>query len=198
MVFEDYVQVWLQDMAQTIQILQQTGPTMQDVIGLGNLAQHIQKFIMAIGGGDEDQPRLKQYADMLGQLMNHVKGMAQRLQEAQGQQQGANGDSEMALTQGKIAAMQIQATAKAKNAEISHAQRTAQKQASWELENQRKDDQLKADMRRENAKTMQELAHEGARTSAELRSETLRTMQEIAGTAAKQAAEPKTETTTEE
>ena len=84
MVFEDYVQVWLQDMGATLQILQQTGmPTMKDVIGLGNLGQHIQKFIQAIGGSDEDQPRLKQYADILGQMMNLVKGMAQQVQEQQ-------------------------------------------------------------------------------------------------------------------
>jgi len=196
MVFEDYVQVWLQDMAATIQLLQQTGPTMQDVIGLGNLAQHIQKFIMAIGGGDEDQPRLKQYGDMLGQMMNHVKGMAQRLQEAQGQQQGENGNGEAALTAGKVQAMQITAAAKAANTRESHALKTAQKQAQFELDQQRKDQELKANIRREDTRTAQELAHEGARTAQELRSETLRTMQEMAATAATQAEEP--ETTTEE
>ncbi len=210
MVFEDYVQVWLKDMAATIQIIQQTGmPTMQDIIGLGNLATHIQKFIQAIGGGQTDQPRLKQYSDMLGQLMNHVKAMAQQLQQAQGQQQGQDGNGEAALTQGKVQAMLIQAQAKAKNAETSHAQRTAQKQASWELDNQRKDSQLQAELRREDTRTAQELsheqartgqqlAHEGALTAAELRANTAKTLQEIAGTAAKQAAEPKTTETTNE
>lgn len=195
MVFEDYVQVWLKDMASTIQLIQQTGrPTMRDVVGLGNLAQHIQKFILAIGGGDTDQPRLKQYADLLGQMMNIVKGMAQQLQQAQ-QAQGQNGNGEeMALTQAKVQSMLIQSQAKAENSKISHAQRTAQKQASWELENQRKDDQLKAEMRRENARTAQELAHESALTAAELRADTLKTMQEISSTAAKQSTEqPPTE-----
>ncbi len=209
MVFEDYVQVWLKDMAATIQIIQQTGmPTMQDIIGLGNLAQHIQKFIQAIGGGDTDKPRIKQYSDMLGQMMNIVKGMTQRVQESQQAQQGQDGSGEAALTQGKVQAMLIQAQAKAKNAETSHAQRTAQKQASWELDNQRKDSQLQAELRREDTRTAQELsheqartgqqlAHEGALTAAELRANTAKTLQEIAGIASKQAVEKTNESTSE-
>jgi len=183
--------VWIQDMAMTIQILQQTQPTMKDVIGLSNLAQHIQKFLQAIGGGDEDQPRLKQYADMLGQLQNHVKGMAQRLQEQQ-PQPGQDGNGEAAMTAGKVQAMQITAQAKAENTKESHALKTAQKQAQFELEQQRKDKQLDADIRREQTRTAQELAHEGARTAAELRADTMRTMQELASNAAKQAQEPPT------
>ena len=69
------------------------------------MEQHIQKFIQAIGGSDEDQPRLKQYADILGQMMNLVKGMAQRVQEQQqamAQQGGENGNGEAAMTAGKV------------------------------------------------------------------------------------------------
>ena len=152
MVFEDYVQVWLKDMAATIQIIQQTGqPTMKDVIGLGNLAQHIQKFIQAIGGGETDQPRLKQYADMLGQLMNFVKQFAQQIQESQQAQQGQNGNGEAALTQGKVQAMHYPSAGQgAEIAKQSHALKTAQKEASFELEQQRKDKQLQADIRRKN------------------------------------------------
>jgi hypothetical protein len=200
MVFEDYVQVWLQDMGATIHMLQQTGmPMMKDVVGLGNLGQHIQKFMQAIGGGDEDQPRLKQYADILGQMMNLVKGMAQQVQEQQQamaqQGNGENGNGEAALTAGKVQSMIIQAQAKAHNSTTSHAQKTAQKQASFELEQQRKDKQLNADIRRANVKTSQELQHEGAFTAQELRDQAMRTAQDMAVTAAEQANEPPTETT---
>lgn len=178
MVYEDYVQVWLRDMAQLIQLSQQTGqPTMQDVIGLGNLGQHIQKFIQAIGGGQQDQPRLKQYADILGQLMNHVKGMGQRLMESQ--QQGAQGQPQVDPKDiAKVKGMEMINQAKAQNLIASHAMRTAQKQAQWELEQQRKDQQLKHDMRRKQMDHSQELVHEGARTAQELSINRLKALNE--------------------
>jgi hypothetical protein len=191
---------------------QQIPPTMADVVGLMNLGQHIEKFISIIGGGDEDMPRIKGYSDLLGQLQNHVKAMAQRLMESQGQQQQSSGNGEAELVAGKVKAMEIQATAKAQNTVKSHALKTAQSEAKFELEEQRKDKKLQADIRRENLDHAQSLARESATTAQELRHEALANMQELANnqktedqfresetlrtrTAAKQAEKPPTSET---
>lgn len=182
MVLEDYVQVWLKDMGVTIQMLQQTGqPTMQDVVGLGNLGAHIQKFLEIMGASDEDRPKIRSYMDMLGQLMNVVKGFAQRAMEAQQAQGGQDGNGGLdPAAIGKIVSQKILAEAKAENTRISHAERTAQKQASFELEQQRKDRELAANIRRDDVLTAQELAHAQAFTRQDLNDEALKSAQSLA------------------
>lgn len=150
MLYEDYVKQWLQDLTMKIQIAQSSGGMAgpQEIMGFQNMAAHISKFLQIMAQNDEDKPRVTAYEKMLAKLGNFIKAFGQRLQQQQKSQQGANGQDPkaMAQLQGKLMIDQ----AKASNLVQSHAMRTAQKQAQFELDQQRKDRELNADIRREN------------------------------------------------
>ena len=159
MVLEDYVLVWLKDMALEIKKIQAAGNVgnQDQVAGLANMGATINSFLKIMAGNRDEKRKVHQLEQALSGLMNFVKGFAQRLQEQQKKAQGANGLSPEA--QGKIEAAKITAAAKAKNSTESHALKTAQRQAQFELEEQRKDREHQAEMRREHSTTMQEMGH---------------------------------------
>jgi hypothetical protein len=192
---EDYVQVWLKDFALSVQKVQQRDHmgTPDELQGMGNMEQHIKAFLDQMRANPDDGPKVRQYEGMLTQLTNIVKGFAQRLGQAMkaAQSQGAvgNGNNKMAETISKIQADKITASAKAQNMRESHADRTAQKQVSFELEQQRKDRQAAAEIRRKNLQHRQDLqqaqnqhvqdiASERAGVAQELLHNRLRSVQE--------------------
>jgi hypothetical protein len=78
--------------------------------------------------------KVKQYSDALAKLMNEVKGLAQRAQEAAQKRNGNGAGGLDPETMGKIQSNLIMAKAKAQSARESHAQRTAQRQIQFEQE----------------------------------------------------------------
>lgn len=157
MVYEDYVKVWLSDLAMKVQQAQQQGgmATIREIQGFANLAQHIAKFLGIMAQDPESKPRVREYHNALGKIGNLVKAFAQRLAQQMKARDGQGGMDPKALA--AVMAEKIKATAKAQNMRESHAMRTAQKQAQFELEEQRKDRELNAELRREGARTRQEL-----------------------------------------
>ena len=86
-------------------------------------------------------------ADILGRLKNDVVGFSQRLNEQQ--QAGGEGDGgEQAKLIASLKSQLITAQAKAENAKQSHAQRTAQKQVSFELQQKQAEEKHQMEMRR--------------------------------------------------
>lgn len=163
MVFEDYAIVWLKDLAITVQRALTTNSGDAAFIGgLQNVAQHIQQFIQMMGQNDSVKEKAKQMADALSQIMNHVKSLAQRIQEKEQAGNGAGMDETQTKLQGKMMLDQ----AKAQNMRESHAARTAQRQAAFELDQQRQDRKTEADIRRDTAKTMAEIEAEAISNSA--------------------------------
>lgn len=170
-IHEDYVIVWLQDMALTVQKIFQRGgmATPDEIVGLLNLAQgqgtpenrsdSIQSFLEIMQENPENAEKVRGYSNSLGQLMNHVKGFQQRLQQAmQKGAAGGNGQGQQsAEAQAKIQATMMQAQAKMANTRESHAQRTQQRQTSWELEEERKNRQMQTDLVREGIQARHEL-----------------------------------------
>jgi len=150
----------------------------QEVLGLQNVGTHIGKLIEQIGQDKPEQERAKRYGQALGKLMNEVKGFAQRLQEQMAQQNGDSGVDEE--TKAKIEALLITAKAKAANTRESHAQRSAQKMAQWEIEQKRADEEHALKMQRELQRQQVEDAATDIKTAAEIKRER-----------AKAAAEPK-------
>lgn len=138
---------------------QQAGPmpSMEQVVGLQNMAQHISQHIGVIAQDPNEKARVKQYGDQLGKLMNLVKAFAQRLQEQQ-QQQAAQGGDIDAETKAKIASMKVLAEAKAANTRESHAQRTAQRELQFEMEMKRKQAEFEAQLRQDLG--LEKTAHE--------------------------------------
>ena len=174
MVPEDYVTVWLHDMGTIISQIQQSGGVgdMQKLRGLGALAQQIQQFLAQMETNEDDKEKVKQYQDILAKMLNHVKGFAQRLQQQQGKQNG-NGDPEATA---KAQLTMMQGALKLKNTAESHASRTAQKQASFELAEQRADRKNQADIRRENERAQQERTEDALKTVHEIRTNRLKSL----------------------
>jgi hypothetical protein len=169
----DLVETLLLEMALIVQRIVSMGgmATAQEVTGLQNLGNHIAQIIAMVEQDKGEQERAKQYQDQLGNLMNAVKGFAQRLAE---QQQaagtGANGEA-MAETAGKVQALQIQATAKAANSRESHAQKTAQRQVQFETQQKQREDEHQLEMRRQMESQQVEDLTQGAKTVAEIQRE---------------------------
>ena len=157
-VFEDYVKVWLHDLAAEIQKGMAAGGMVppEQLAGLQNFGKTIGDFIAEMARNEDEKEKVKEYEDAFGKLMNHVKAFEQRLQQAIKAQStqggGANGQGD-----GKREAALIMAQTKAQIAANSAAQRTAQKQKQWEMGEQRKDLQTQSDIARQNVRTRHEL-----------------------------------------
>lgn len=158
MVYEDYVGTWLRDMGLIVKGIQAAGQvgTQEQLIGLQNMATHIGTFLQIMAEDEAAGPKVRQYSDLLGQLMNVIKGFAQRLAEKTKAGNGNGGPDQetQAKLQGKILLDQVNAKAK----EEKSVQSQAQKQAGWELAEQRKDRELDAKIRRDETVEVMETA----------------------------------------
>lgn len=163
---EDYVKVWLTDLTNLVGKATQQGnmASAQDIAGFNSLGQQIAQMLQMMGKNKPDQARAKQYAQQLGQIQNLVKGFAQRLQQAMKAQQrngAGNGQGQIAPEDAaKIAAINAQAAAKIKNTRESHAVKTAQRQVSFDLDQQRKDKELAFNLKRDQAEAAQDMLHD--------------------------------------
>jgi hypothetical protein len=169
-IYEDYVMVWMRDLGLTIQKIMQRGgaATPDEMGGMMNLGKHIGDFLGVMAENEDEKDKTKQFEDAFGQLMNHVKALGQRLQQSMQKQAGANGVQGPDLKDmAKVQAMMIQAQTKAKIAENSAAQRTAQKQKQWEMGERRKDQQIGADIQRRGVETRHELLSNRLKALAE-------------------------------
>jgi hypothetical protein len=179
MVPEDYVVVWLGDMAALIQQYQQAPPDVKELAGMGNLGQHIGVALQQMAGNDDEKQKVKEFGKVLSGLMKNLHDMAAQLQKQQAQPQDNGGvDAKTAATlKGKMIIDQ----AKAANTRESHAARTAQRQAQWELEQQRKDRELANDMRRKNLEAQQELGVNAIKAMQEVHHNRLKSLNDDAG-----------------
>jgi hypothetical protein len=108
--------------------------------------------------------------DDLGNMMNMVKAYEQRLMEAaqQQQQQGAGMDPETAT---KLRSQEILAQAKAENMRQSHAQRTAQRQVQWELDQKRQAEEHNLAMQRQLKEVQVDTAAKDLVTASQIRND---------------------------
>ena len=155
---EDFVVTWLMDLAALVQQAEKKGnmATQEEIGGMSNLSAHIEEMIKQMGQDKDEHPRVKQYQDALGKLNNFIKGFNQRLQEQMKAKNGAAGGPDPE-TQQKLAGKMLIDRAKSENMKQSHAQKTAQRQVTFELSEQRKDRELQADLRRRGMETHHEL-----------------------------------------
>lgn len=167
----------LGELALKISQIKQTGnmASMSDLIGLQNVAKHIAEVIQQIAANKPDRERAKRYGQALGKLVNEIKGFAQRLAEQQKAQQGNGLDGK---DKAKIMATMLTAKAKMANTRESHAERTAQRQAQFELEQRREDEKHSLEMRREIQKQQVEDTATDLKTAAEVRRGRLRSLNE--------------------
>lgn len=87
----EYVETLLHSMAsiiKRIEQLQSGNATIDEIIGLQNMAGHIAQHIQLIARDKAEKERVRKYGDDLKNLMNMVKAYQQRLQESQQEQAG--------------------------------------------------------------------------------------------------------------
>jgi hypothetical protein len=169
-IYEDYVMVWMHDMGLTIQKIMQRGGTAtpDELGGLMNLGKHVSDFLEVMATNEDEKEKTKQFEDAFGQLMNHVKGLEQRMQESMKQAgagaQGAQGDPKAAAA---VQATVLMGQTKAKILESTAA-----------LKQQHKDQQFQSDQKRKDQQTSAEIQRGGVRTRHELLANRLKALAE--------------------
>ncbi len=166
----EYSQEVLKNMAMTVQrINQQGGMAPQPIIeGLVNAGKNVEGHIAIIEQDDKEKPTVKILNDTLSNIMNQVKAFAQRLQQEREKAAQQNGNGGMTPEQqSKVQANIITAQSKAKIAQDSHAQRTAQRQVSFEQEQRQKAQQHQADLAAKDLTTATDIQNEHVRAQNE-------------------------------
>lgn len=164
MIYEDYVKVWLADLEFMTGTAMQNGgmAAPNDIKGWMTMMKEIAGFLQIMAQNEDEGPKVKEYAARLGKVGNLVKAFQQRLQQqAKAAAARANGENGNGVKPQDVVQAQFdlaKGQQKLKQMETSHAARTAQRQIQWELDQQRKDRELANELRREDAKTAQELS----------------------------------------
>lgn len=180
----EVIAVMLRAMESRIKRIMQTDGvgTPHDIVGLNLAAQYTSAFLQKLAEDENEKDKVSSANKQLGKLMNFVKAMQQRQQEAAQQRNGNGQDEEL---QAKLKATLIAAESKAANAREAHAQKTSQKQISWEQKQEQADRQHSVDMQRQ----AQELEIERAKTGLELAKDRAKADLEIAKERKKQEAQ---------
>lgn len=156
--------------------------------GMQNMANHINAHIQIVAQDENEKQRVTFWQKNLTKMMNEVKGFMQRLQQAMKDksQQGNGADPE---AMAKIQSQKMQAEAKMANTRESHAQRTAQRQIQFEMEEKRDQQRHAREMQMQSQKAALELRAKQAETAAELRGKRAERVQELGARRLEQAAE---------
>lgn len=167
----EYVQALLFTLKTVIDRATQSGgmATPDQIQGMQAIAGHIEQHLKILSQDKNEKQAVAALGKELGKLMNMVKAFEQRLQEqmkkqqqAQGQQGGDPKDA------AKVQAMMLQAQTKAGLAKESHAQKTAQRQISWEQK-----------LKQDKEKFDQEHHHSNVETAAGIQREHIKTVDEV-------------------
>jgi hypothetical protein len=169
----EYIQTLLQMLGGAIGRIEKEGggmTTMDRVLGMANVIQHIQEQMQLISQDPGQEQNIKIYNDNISLASNYIKGYVQRLQEqAQAQAEaGAAGNGMDPETAAKIQAMLITAQSKSQIAAANSEQKRTQKQIAFDQDQQRK-----------NASTIAEAQRKGALTRADIAAMDLKTQANI-------------------
>jgi hypothetical protein len=176
---KEYVGTMIQELGQLVQKTEQSGgmASPQQIQGFQAIAQHIEQHLQIVSQDRQEKAFVAEAQKALSKIMNVVRAFAQRLQQqAQKQQQnGAGGDPAAAA---KLQIEQARGQIKIKNAQDSHAQKTAQRQISFEKEEQRKREQFNAEQQRKNLEAIHGEVHKHVEHMHDLHLSRLKSMNE--------------------
>ena len=191
----EVIETLLGMLGQKVQGIEQQGgmADQKEIMSLGNVHDHIAQEIQVLAQDKNEKQRVAGYQKQLGEISNLIKAFAQRLQQAMKKQAG-NGqqpgqDPKDAL---KVQTAAQLAKIKEQNMKESHAQRTAQREIQFRMEQKRDMERHRMDMQKEAEKsghelarkqvtTRQELIHSRARTRQELSAQRMKASQESTG-----------------
>lgn len=163
----EYVDTLMATLGQLIQQYSKQMPTPEKLSGMFNIMNNIGQHIQLIAQDKNEQQRVKQYGDALGKMGNVLKQMAQKVGE-QMQAQQAQGPQQDPETMQKIQAQQMLAQVKADNTKTAHAQRTAQRQVQFELQQQQKQQEFEAGLEQERIQFAQDLQLEAEQAKSDI------------------------------
>ncbi len=175
----DYVQTMMKELGMLVKKHENNVPPADDIVGMNAVSQHLKQHIEIIAQDKGEKQRVKQYSDILSKLDNEIRAFAQRYVEQQKQQQAQGQQQQDPETQAKIQSMLIIAKAKADNTRESHAQRTAQRQIAFELEEQRKQKEFQMEMHKGRFEQGREMLHTEADHRQEMRHKEVKGQHEI-------------------
>jgi hypothetical protein len=155
------MQVAGQAIQQANQLVQQPNATdvaAQKVAGAANVLGHVEKELAIVAQSDSRKQVAKQLGKQLDQLAQALKQVGQMVMEAEQQaQQQQGGSPEEMKAAIKLQEMQASAEMTRQIAFQKEEQRRQQKQLSWSEENERRNANTQADIKRKNAATAVEL-----------------------------------------
>lgn len=153
-----YVQALIAGMGVKINEIDARGgmATEQEITGLETVIKAAASSLQTLAGDQMMAEQVRQLAPILNKAQSVVEGYKQRLME-QMQAQAQNNGSDNGEQAAKNQAIIIQAQTKAEASQASHAQKTAQRQISFEKQELRKDQETQANIARKNAEFAQEL-----------------------------------------
>ena len=136
--------------------------TPQDLIGLVTVIQNIGQHLAILAGDQQQKQRVKQYGDALGQMVNLIKGFAQRQAEARQASSQQLDPKDAAKIQGQV----LNAKVKAQIAQQKADQRQKEKMVEFQLDQVRENMQLLSEIRREDMAHRNKLANESLESVA--------------------------------
>ena len=153
--------------------------TAKEIIGYQKVIQTISGLLASISKDKAQKEHANTLAQETGKLANMVKAFAQRLKQQQKAAQKGNGDGgEVAKIRAQIQGKMLMDRAKAANTRESHAERTAQRQAQFEIEQQQSEQRHEQQLKQEAQRTGLQLAGERAKMGQEMRRNRLKSLSE--------------------
>lgn len=166
----EYIDTLLAEMAVVLQRIEARKMAKPDELaGLQNMVNYTKQHIAILAQDVNEKARVKQYMDDIGQVENALKAYTQQLQEhlkKKAEQNGANGEHQ--AEQVKLASMVQQSQAKADLARESHAQKTAQRETEFQMDQDRKAQQHAQQLQQDADKNALQIAAETERVALQL------------------------------
>lgn len=169
----------------------------EKIAGLGFAMQQVMMLVQAIAQNQQEIPRAKRYQEVVEAIQEQVKPFIQEL-EKRAQEKAAMGQGPgiPPETQGKLAAMQIEAQARARLKEEDAAQKRQHKDASFYAELQRRNAQKAADLDEQAVQTQADLAQKDLETQSQIINESKKTDAQVEMNKEKERSKPKAASTT--
>lgn len=163
----EYIESLMNSMGSVIKKIQgiDNVGTVEQVIGLSNMAQHISEHIAILSEDKSQKDRVKKYSDALNSLMNVVKGFAQRSQEKNAQGNGGITPEAQAKIQSQLLLAQTNAQIKDAKAQ----QQMQQKEASFRSRQEMEAEKHQMELGQQVQQTRVDVAAKDLTTAADIR-----------------------------
>jgi hypothetical protein len=165
--------VWLADLELMTKRAESNGnmasPT--DILGWNTIVMESKNFIQHIAEDPDEKERVQDFSNRLSAQERLIKGFSKRLMQQaeaaakQQQQNGAGGVKPQDIVKAQFE--QQKNAKKLQQMGVSHSTKTAQRQVSFDLDQERKDVETQAEIARENAKAAHEVVRNSMRSLSE-------------------------------